>query len=406
MLNFSAVHRPRVSSKSGKNLLLAIHAEYTSITDELESVCHMMVSPTQSLRDDKPMNELSNPEFAAFIEKQHLRECEDDDYMIMERLLQTRCSIDEDDISPDDLEIFETSGRRILRRETAIELPITPSKIQSVDGANSTEKQEEFSIKNERQFSTSSQTSCNNMINNPDQPRISPVSSQASPRNSQYSTYLNPTVDTGRSIFKKSSESLQKNSSTETDYSHPYKTIKQGSTETNTSINSSFAIDNSSFTNDLSLDHDTSMNQTVIEQIDEDRARTPITKRACSLGSSDMRPLEKDVRLNIFRKQFSIDHGIGIPRPKSDNFESSPQIMTPQNQRKSTQQSNLCPNLLQNKLQILKESSSTSTEDTKDEINIPSISTNVVQDEIAKLSSTIKSSTEEDQQPPYNETMC
>lgn len=34
----------------GRQLLLQIHAEYTSITDELESVCHMITSPTSSLR--------------------------------------------------------------------------------------------------------------------------------------------------------------------------------------------------------------------------------------------------------------------------------------------------------------------------------------------------------------------
>lgn len=47
---FSVTVRPKEHSKSGKHMLLAFHTEYTSITDELESVCHMIVSPTQSLR--------------------------------------------------------------------------------------------------------------------------------------------------------------------------------------------------------------------------------------------------------------------------------------------------------------------------------------------------------------------
>uniref|UniRef100_T1P959 Uncharacterized protein n=1 Tax=Musca domestica TaxID=7370 RepID=T1P959_MUSDO len=67
-------------------------------------------------------------------------------------------------------------------------------------------------------------------------------------------------------------------------------------------------------------------------------------------------------------------------------------------------------------MNILKESSS-STEESKDGDStagpssaagmvIPQISTDLVQDEIAKLSSNIKSSTESEKDPPYNETMC
>ncbi|XP_063703057.1 transient receptor potential cation channel trpm isoform X3 [Culicoides brevitarsis] len=387
--------RPRVSSK-GKHMLLAFHTEYTSITDELESVCHMIVSPTQSLRDEKPLNELSNPEFAAMIETQHLKECEDNDYMMMERLLQTRCSIDEDDISPDDIEIVEISGRRILRRETAIELPITPSK-------TATDKQQEFVVKNER---SQAPTTTTNQVTTSlsQQQRISPVSSQNSPRNSQYATFLNPcSTQDARLLFKKSSESLHKNSSTETDCSHPYKAIKQGSTETNTSLNSSFAIDNNSITNDMSLDHD-SNHTTVIENPDTDPEKTPaMTKRTFSLGGTELR---KDSKLNLLKKQFSMDQG---QRPRSETYDSA---VTPQRRPHVTTTTittgtNICPTTLTSKLQILQESSSTSTEDAKDEINIPSISTNTVQDEIAKLSSEIKNTaTEDNKEQSFNETMC
>lgn len=56
------------------------------------------------------------------------------------------------------------------------------------------------------------------------------------------SDFLNPPYE-GR-LFKKSSESLQKNSSTETDYSaHPYRFIKQSSNETNTSLTGSYNVD-------------------------------------------------------------------------------------------------------------------------------------------------------------------
>lgn len=385
--NEGVVIRPKLPPKSGKSLLLQIHAEYTSITDELESVCQMIVSPTQSMSGERPMNELSNPEYAALVEKQHLKECEDDDYMIMERLLQTRCSVDDEDYSPD--EPGEACPRRILRRETAIELPVTPSKSLSASLAGDNDKPAEYSVKNERQSGAVGK-----------ERKISPVSSQNSPRNSQYQTYLNP-VD-GQRLFKKSSESLQKNSSTETDYSHPYKTIKQGSTETNTSINSSFNIDNS---NDVSLDYEHSLNQTVIENPLVDDEKTPLAKRACSLGSSDMRP-PKESKLGFLKKQFSIDQGTHRKevhaRPRSEHFGPNSSLLT----TNVSEQPGPNPSLLNAKLHILQESSSTSTEDNKDEINIPSISTNTVQDEIAKLSSTIKSSTEEDRDPPFNETMC
>lgn len=53
--------------------------------------------------------------------------------------------------------------------------------------------------------------------------------------------------------------------------------------------------------------------------------------------------------------------------------------------------------------------SSTSTDESKDERNIPIISTNTVQDEIAKLSSNIsnqRADEEKGSDPPPNETMC
>lgn len=86
-------------------MLLQFHQEYTSITDELESVCHMITSPTLSLRDqvDKPRNlqDLTNAEFAALLEKQHLKECEENDYVMLSRLFENRCSVDETDDSFD-----------------------------------------------------------------------------------------------------------------------------------------------------------------------------------------------------------------------------------------------------------------------------------------------------------------
>ncbi|XP_055607349.1 transient receptor potential cation channel trpm isoform X8 [Uranotaenia lowii] len=415
--NDQPVQRP---APRGRHLLLQIHAEYTSITDELESVCHMITSPTSSLREERPknVNELSNPEFAALIEKQHLKECEDSDYMMMEKLLQTRCSVDDSDDMFDGLHDHDDYGpRKMLRRETAIELPVTPSKSNMVSLADSAAGQEDFSVKNERQ-TVSNRNSLRDSKNSP----VS-LSSQNSPRNSQYlqSSYLNPSSFDNHRMYKKSSESLQKNSSTDTEYSlQPYKFIKQSSNETN----SSFNIDNSSITNDLSMDGETSMNSTVIEMISgaanlAPDDRTGFTKRTSSLGSASIAAQahgSTDSRPGFLKKQFSIDRAPGKP---SGSIPEGLERLAPPSQAallapiissgstKPVKSNRFIDNL--SVLTLLKESSSTSTEDTQTASlreAIPCISTNIVQDEIAKLSSNIKSSTDEDTEPPINETMC
>jgi transient receptor potential cation channel subfamily M member 3 len=385
-----AVPIPKPSVKSGRHLLLQIHAEYTSITDELES---MIASPTNSHLDEKPknINELSNPEFAALIEKKHLKECEDDDYMIMERLLQTRCSIDESDENLEEGGGFASdySNRRMLRRETAIELPLTPSK-----KVEEPKNQQEYHVRNERIPSISRNVSSENN-------KLSPLSAsnQNSPRNSRAMTgisYLNPDADHHQRFYKKSSESLTKNSSTETDYSaHPYRVIKQNSNDTNSSLN----IDNS-FTCDLSLD-DPNMNATVIEPTAEERG---MPKRAQTMSCAT------ETRPTFLRKQFSIDCKRLDNRPQSENLEFRSTVKT----HESSQQLHCpilpprLPSTSRLHMNVLKESSS--TESTRDDLRkmIPSISTHLVQDEIAKLSSNIKGSTDDEvtNDEPINETMC
>jgi transient receptor potential cation channel subfamily M member 3 len=394
-----------IVTKPGRHLLLQIHTEYTSITDELES---MIASPTVSLMDEKPknINELSNPEFAALIEKKHLKECEDDDYMIMERLLETRCSIDEGDENFEVGFASDYAKGRMLRRETAIELPVTPKKLLAGVENSSTESPE-FHVKNEKTASVSRNISVDNN-------KLSPLSSSNhnSPRNSKNLTgvtYLNPAeVDLHRSgFYKKSSESLQKNSSTETDYSaQPYHVIKQSSNETNSSIN----IDNTSFTHDLSIEADTSLNSTVVESMPEERVLPP---RASTMSSTEGRS-------SFLRKQFSIDCGKKTSdiRPHSESFEFRSTVRT----HESSQHHHIPPVvpprisvISRNQMNALNESSSTSTEDTRDDSRkvIPSISTHLVQDEIVKLSSNIKNSVDEEttstttvDDTTNNETMC
>ncbi|XP_049543421.1 transient receptor potential cation channel trpm isoform X3 [Anopheles darlingi] len=418
--NEQPVQRP---TPKGRHLLLQIHTEYTSITDELESVCHMIASPTSSLREP----ELSNPQFAVMIEKKHLKECEDRDYKMMEALLQTRCSMDDSDDYFEDSAAEEHGPRKMLRRETAIELPVTPSKSNIVSLADSSQGNEDFALKNER-APLSNRNSLRDSKNSP----LS-MSSQNSPRNSQYmqAAYLNPSAfDAASRLYKKSCESLQKNSSTDTEYSlQPYRFIKQSSNETN----SSFNIDNSSLTNDLSIDGETSLNSTVIEMVsgstinvpapvatpgasDADRGAGFQTKRTSSYGSA-AQPAEPR-GAGCLKKQFSIEKTGGTGERSGSISEGTERagpvpsgLAVPTKPPRTTRFSDSL-SLMGTKsvLSLLKESSSTSTEDTQNEhrdaATIPCISTNLVQDEIAKLSSNIKSSTDEDTEPPINETMC
>lgn len=273
----------------------------------------------------------------------------------------------------------------MLRRETAIELPITPSKLQKVS-----EQNQEFQISNERRAISA---------DNP--PRISPTTPPRHNNNNNNNTmnYLIPESSDQRFHSKKSNESLHKNSSSDnTDYSaHPYHVIKQNSNDTN----SSFNIDNSSFTNDISLceaettNTSTTLNSTVIENT---VATELFPKRASTISAIDAaRPS------CLLRKQFSIDQS--GKRPVSENLERT---FAAENINRSTSvvpslnapsiTSKISPRIQMN---VLKEScSSTSTDDAKDDLMrrkmIPSISTHLVQDEIAKLSLNIKSSTEED----------
>lgn len=314
---------------------------------------------------------MSNAEFVALIEKQHLKECEDSDYVMLQDLLQTRHSVDE---SEDAYQVVvEQQPKRMLRRETAVEMPVTPSKsnlasLMDNEDATQPEKQENQSFR--RNLSADRQLS-------------------TSPQNVMY--LLNPSVSLGaptssdqaRKLFKKSCESLQKNSSTDTEYSmQPYRVIKQSSNDTNTSLNSSFNIDNSSsFNADLSLDAEASQNITVIEN-DPD-----IIIKEASLDNIVVPPISylKLSRVTNLKKQFSIDQ---IPKKSVEP--------------KLVQQSNI-----QLPTTLAKDSSSSTEEHSKEDNKIiPSISTDLVQDEIAKLSSNIKSSTEEETDLPINETMC
>lgn len=215
--------------------------------------------------------------------------------------------------------------------------------------------------------------------------------------------------------YKNSMESLRKNSSTDTEYSlQPYKVIKQSSNET-ASLTGSFNVDQpsaTSFGTDISLDIDVSPNLTVIEtNTDVTSEEKPI--KVTTFGGVEFRQSSTTMdyaRPSFLKKQFSIDQGqFAASGSKNTDVEKGlvqksclkpPTIAIQHQQQQPLSQ---CSSRLSSTLQ---ESSSLSTDESKDDRTIPKISTNLVQDEIAKLSSNIKSSTEEEKAPPYNETMC
>ncbi|XP_037946393.1 transient receptor potential cation channel trpm-like isoform X3 [Teleopsis dalmanni] len=464
-------------AKPSRNILLRLHTEYTSITDELESVCHMIASPTASLQSnkaslDRPKTEMSKAEFAAMLEKQHLKECEENDYMMLEGLFQARASIDNTNGSFETGISIDYSHRYPLRRETAIELsPSKPSAEGDVIGcsgssdtsgagsagytctaATITTGQSGFEIRNERPWHRNSSMEQQQSYQSP------VVPTRAT------SEFLNAPYESSHRLFKKSSESLQKNSSTETDYSaHPYRFIKQSSNDTTTSMTGSYNIDNISLAPELSLDAGDSPSQmqsqttvpTVVETIAVSTTRAaggtsssgyasgvvstsgryqPI--RTSSVGAADLRRRRGECTSSLdigtsaimsqvqppppralqLKKQFSLDQGKQQQTPTAthaDTSSSSAAITKPTPAKLS---SSLKPPPPAGKLglNVLNESSS-STEESKDGdltgaagglLTIPQISTHNVQDEIAKLSLNIKSSTESEKDPPYNETMC
>ncbi|XP_017838227.1 transient receptor potential cation channel trpm isoform X1 [Drosophila busckii] len=411
-------------AKPNRNILLKLHSEYTSITDELESVCHMIASPTVSLQSnkvslDRPKTEMSRAEVAAALEKKHLKECEENDYRILEGLFEARGSIDAG-VQPYEIGVsVDYSHRYPLRRETAVEL--SPSKpaiegglLGAVGGGDSSDTTSShhaatsgFQLKHERPWQRNS-----SMEQQAYQSPLVPTRAT--------SDFLNAPYDSSGRLFKKSSESLQKNSSTDTDYSaHPYRFIKQSSNETNTSLTGSYNVDTPSLTAEPSLDAGDSQSVSGISMSVAPAVSTARyqPKRTASVGAVDGRQL---------KKQFSLDQS--KPLSAQASAEAAVVVEAGQATLPALAGAKLISSLkppYSSKLgmNVLKESSS-STEESRDgealsssplsssakssnvALSIPQISTHLVQDEIAKLSSNIKSSTDSEKDPPYNETMC
>ncbi|KAI5752247.1 hypothetical protein M8J77_015168 [Diaphorina citri] len=143
-----------------RSMLMAMHTEYTSITDELETVCGLLSPPrsprllsppvpgeipppsaisggptARNFRRCRHASEMSNPEMAVYLEKEHLRDAEESDYHLMEEIIHTRFNNKEagSDADKFDNNAFfltvneETASEirantRSLRRSSAIEI--------------------------------------------------------------------------------------------------------------------------------------------------------------------------------------------------------------------------------------------------------------------------------------------
>ncbi|XP_034942381.1 transient receptor potential cation channel trpm isoform X2 [Chelonus insularis] len=124
-----AMIHPNSTGSNQRSLLLAMRAEYTSITDELESYCGLL-SPPRTPPVSPPPNRSKNfsemnPEMALQIENEHLRDAEECDYQQMEDLIHRRYmeSSDEDSENEDapKTKLYLTNEHRILRRSSAID---------------------------------------------------------------------------------------------------------------------------------------------------------------------------------------------------------------------------------------------------------------------------------------------
>lgn len=231
--------------------------------------------------------------------------------------------------------------RRQLRRETAFELPITPSKSPLLRSPSFGGDRSSLSMGKQQSADpfTRQKPSANYLV---------PSMSEPQPR-----------------PFRTSSERLRKNSSTDTEYSQlPYHVIKQSSNDTNTSLTGSFNVDTGATSYDLPLDSAT------VDNVDETPAlrRSPLPPhRIHPSREGDAEPTHAFQKISA---TVSTSTTTVLPKPVNVAIP-----MPPFNAMR----------------RLMQESSSTSTDESKDEQRaaMPSISTLVVQDEIAKLSSNI-----------------
>jgi transient receptor potential cation channel subfamily M protein 3 len=137
---------PPSTKSNPRAVLLAMHSEYTSITEELETVCGLL-SPPRTPRllspprpsENKPhrtrhTSEMSNPEIAVYLEKEHLRDAEENDYQLMETLIHQHVDQNDEEEAAESSAFFlkvtnemPEFRSRSLRRSSAIEVKDFPT---------------------------------------------------------------------------------------------------------------------------------------------------------------------------------------------------------------------------------------------------------------------------------------
>lgn len=193
------------------------------------------------------------------------------------------------------------------------------------------------------------------------------------------SNYLVPSMSEPQPRhFRTSSERLRKNSSTDTEYSQlPYHVIKQSSNDTNTSLTGSFNVESGTAgTSSYDLPVDSITLDNVNETPPLRRSPLPL-HRIHPNKDGDSEPKQAFQKINT----------------TTTNITTTTTSTTAIIPKESNVSIPMPPNSTTTNMRLLmQESSSTSTDESKEEraAAMPTISTLVVQSEIAQLSSTIK----------------
>lgn len=255
-------------------------------------------------------------------------------------------------------------SHRELRRATAIELPRSSFKSTIIANVSETHRNNKSA----------------------DQPSSSSAFAQGGSGTSagqQQQGLLLPSMSEPSNYFKKSFESLQKNSSTDTEYSlQPYKVVKQSSNETSTSLTGSFNVehataigcDPSHLDHSLDANDSSGMNQTGIENQAYDATKAMNAGRSManrghdedkssSLGSTDQ-PIPSPGPPRPLKKQFSVDQGMRITVEPTALLTAVQDGLAPPLLTKSATP---CASPLSRGFHYLRESSSTSTEEFKED---------------------------------------
>lgn len=273
-----------ITVQHSRNVLMKLHSGYTSITDELENVCQMITSPTMShdnaggaasvggagkasastsknTSDDRDQHadtdshaHMSAAAIAAMVERKHLRECEEDDYMTYSKLMHDRYGAEDDDdeaaVAAIDAEYAEDYAlaegafdlpphrRAALRRDAAVELPVTPSKSMAGDAVTIGGVQQPPPYAQLTAHSADLATlSATAMIGSERHSAhgnfLIPSLSEPTPRQLYHScASVAPMADQPRTVLRHQTSSTD----TEEYTLHPYRVIKQNSNDTNASL--------------------------------------------------------------------------------------------------------------------------------------------------------------------------